>query len=970
MSGPLRQQPDAANINERDGFPDQPPSTQNQPSQGGSNFGDSSGPLFSMYSKFAEEEDNKMTDRWTKDADGILIFTGLFSASVAALLAVSIQDLIPNSQDISAFYLEKIFEQLFLNVTPSSIPSTIPRPPPFSPPRYAIWVNSLWFLSLVISLTAALLATSLQQWARRYVRLTQPPRCSPEKRARMRAFFADGVDKLHIPWAVEGLPALLHLSLFLFFSGLLVLLLNVNHTVFLWVLWCVGVSLMMYGWITVIPIFRHDSPYYAPLSGSAWLLYTGILYAFFKVLVYFGSAGCFTRTWLHFCDSKGHYYYKGIVGGLEKAAEETASKQSSLIDLRILNWTLGTLGDDDLLEKFFDAIPGFINSSLVMGLKRDYPHDIRRTFSWPLAAFLRRTLSSSSILDSVKSHRLIICIDAADALDASNAFSSLSISVEQGKLSLPQSVETGHALARRCTGKKSIIALPMRFIVAGILMTVSEHDDRWIALAKDQFGIPEHVLRDNIAHGDNSVLLSIVIHLARQAIHSRYDPWPWMILSTVSQFDIRHTVPGLQHEFCALWNELVIEAKNQGYYSIPIRFLRAIRHAYIALHQGTEAAPTAFSAFTEYNDLILLRSSSYPRCTLAGHHPDSTPDGPHHIQGETQPLPAVTAVADLSIISSDANPLHAAPQQAKETTVTHSPTDLVIGPSDNTSPHSRPFLSASASAESVHFLSQVTSLTYPSILTRDMNYPVPTEVSHPLPWSTLTAAETDIHITEARDTSHAAAATSLTFPRPEPTLATITPSTAPGLPSAVVSSLAGVSNAFQRTTLAATLSHPQQNNKEHHTATPSATTYISEISSTAHFIPGGGATLEGDKEVTEVPPLVSHSQSPPALMPAPHNNVIPEVSSFMESPLFQADSTSHALASSATTHSRNALQVTSILDAHITGNIRAVSRHDDTRGIDTPIPMEVFPDANRSMARAPGIGPVTLPPDDRKDGRN
>ena len=27
-----------------------------------------------MYSKFAEEEDNKMTDRWTKDADGILIF--------------------------------------------------------------------------------------------------------------------------------------------------------------------------------------------------------------------------------------------------------------------------------------------------------------------------------------------------------------------------------------------------------------------------------------------------------------------------------------------------------------------------------------------------------------------------------------------------------------------------------------------------------------------------------------------------------------------------------------------------------------------------------------------------------------------------------------------------------------------------------------------------------------------------------
>ena len=44
------------------------------PYRGGSNVGDSSGPLFSLYSKVAEEEDNKMVERWQKDADGILIF--------------------------------------------------------------------------------------------------------------------------------------------------------------------------------------------------------------------------------------------------------------------------------------------------------------------------------------------------------------------------------------------------------------------------------------------------------------------------------------------------------------------------------------------------------------------------------------------------------------------------------------------------------------------------------------------------------------------------------------------------------------------------------------------------------------------------------------------------------------------------------------------------------------------------------
>jgi hypothetical protein len=46
----------------------------NQPLQGESNTGESSGLLFSVYSKAAEDEDNKMVEQWQKDADGILIF--------------------------------------------------------------------------------------------------------------------------------------------------------------------------------------------------------------------------------------------------------------------------------------------------------------------------------------------------------------------------------------------------------------------------------------------------------------------------------------------------------------------------------------------------------------------------------------------------------------------------------------------------------------------------------------------------------------------------------------------------------------------------------------------------------------------------------------------------------------------------------------------------------------------------------
>ncbi|KAH9972332.1 hypothetical protein BGW80DRAFT_1173324, partial [Lactifluus volemus] len=114
-----------------------------------------------------EGEDEKMTKRWQKDADGILIFTGLFSAALAALLTVSVQDLKPNPQDTSVFYLGNIYQLLAdPNISRASILATQVQPPTFSPPKSAVLVNSLWFLSLVISMTSALLATMLQQWAR------------------------------------------------------------------------------------------------------------------------------------------------------------------------------------------------------------------------------------------------------------------------------------------------------------------------------------------------------------------------------------------------------------------------------------------------------------------------------------------------------------------------------------------------------------------------------------------------------------------------------------------------------------------------------------------------------------------------------------------------------------------------------------------------------------------------------------
>jgi Family of unknown function (DUF6535) len=109
----------------------------------------------------------------------------------------------------------------------------------------------------------------------------------------MRAFFANGADKMHIPWAVEGLPTLLHLSLFLFFGGLMIFLFNVDQEVFTYVVLWIGLFSMVYGLITLLPLIRQDSPYYTPLSIPAWFTYASIQYVTFKVLasIPFGSYG-------------------------------------------------------------------------------------------------------------------------------------------------------------------------------------------------------------------------------------------------------------------------------------------------------------------------------------------------------------------------------------------------------------------------------------------------------------------------------------------------------------------------------------------------------------------------------------------------------------------------------------------------------------------------------------------------------
>ncbi|KAI9457961.1 hypothetical protein BJY52DRAFT_1373901, partial [Lactarius psammicola] len=227
---------------------------------------------WSIYLTEAEKQDTEVLERWKGDANGILVFTGLFSATVAAFIIESYKLLSPNSSDTTNALLTQISVQLvnISNRTPlASVAAQ--RSHSFKPTASAVRVNVFWFLSLVLSMSCALSATLMQQWARRYQELAQR-RGAFHRRGRMRAYIFDGINRFGMAQAVATMPTLLHISVSLFFAGLVEFLFPIYTTVAYATLGYIMAFALAYAILTVLPTIRLDCPYATPLSGFTWLI--------------------------------------------------------------------------------------------------------------------------------------------------------------------------------------------------------------------------------------------------------------------------------------------------------------------------------------------------------------------------------------------------------------------------------------------------------------------------------------------------------------------------------------------------------------------------------------------------------------------------------------------------------------------------------------------------------------------------
>ncbi|KAG9085372.1 hypothetical protein FS749_004464, partial [Ceratobasidium sp. UAMH 11750] len=215
------------------------------------------------------------TDRWDKELVGgrnstldvLLIFAALFSAISTAFVIVSITDLKPDYTESSAQTLLVIAQMLAIQASPQNASLMAPSPPDahsFSPSSTAVLVNSLWMLSLSLSVAVSPIAMLAKDWCYKFTFNRSGP---AYEQARRRQRKWNGIEKWKMNEVLTYLPGVLHLALLLFAIGLCLYLWDINVTVAIPVVVVTGSATLAYILATILPYVDHTCPYSTSASG-------------------------------------------------------------------------------------------------------------------------------------------------------------------------------------------------------------------------------------------------------------------------------------------------------------------------------------------------------------------------------------------------------------------------------------------------------------------------------------------------------------------------------------------------------------------------------------------------------------------------------------------------------------------------------------------------------------------------------
>ncbi|PBK83119.1 hypothetical protein ARMGADRAFT_679783 [Armillaria gallica] len=234
--------------------------------------------VWRTYEDESRIHDANMVEESRDNVDVLLVFAGLFSAVVTTFVAQTYQNLQP---DYTAMSASLLFELVLIQraiTNGSSVNAIAPSPLnptiAFVPTTTDVWVNGLWFTSLFLSLTTALVAVLVKQWLHHYVAL---PSGTPRERSFTRQFRYAGFQKRHVQVIIGLLPVLMHLALAIFLSGLVVFL-HPLQIALSWIM-CTAAALVYasYALAAILPIIFPQCPYRTPLCDLIYVSFCRII---------------------------------------------------------------------------------------------------------------------------------------------------------------------------------------------------------------------------------------------------------------------------------------------------------------------------------------------------------------------------------------------------------------------------------------------------------------------------------------------------------------------------------------------------------------------------------------------------------------------------------------------------------------------------------------------------------------------
>ncbi|KAG6919750.1 hypothetical protein DXG01_001584 [Tephrocybe rancida] len=220
--------------------------------------------VWSVYLDEAESLDTDILQGYRNITDTLLIFAALFSGVVTTFVVQTSTALQSNNAQIMVALLSENNQLLRAagnGTKVNAVPFATLSLGSLTHSPTDVWVNGLFFASLALALSTALLTVLAKQWIQAYTSIIPG---DGKTRALIRQFRFQGILKWQLGGIIEALPLILHGSMAIFLIGLALYVSQLSTAICFVVASITILTFLFYFGTSLLPAISTDCPYRVP----------------------------------------------------------------------------------------------------------------------------------------------------------------------------------------------------------------------------------------------------------------------------------------------------------------------------------------------------------------------------------------------------------------------------------------------------------------------------------------------------------------------------------------------------------------------------------------------------------------------------------------------------------------------------------------------------------------------------------